>query len=76
MFHNANLFGSYIIHILYTGCAEIKKKNSDAKGLTGIITECLQEISKNSRCHGLDSNWTPAQFKPEALPLEPTSSDS
>ena len=26
LFHNANLFGSYIIHILYTGCAEIKKK--------------------------------------------------
>ena len=27
-------FGSCIIHILYTGCAEIKKKNkSDAKGL-------------------------------------------
>ena len=24
--HNANLFGSYIIHILYTGCAKIKKK--------------------------------------------------
>ena len=32
-FHNANLFGSCIIHILYTGCAEIKKKNSGAKGL-------------------------------------------
>ena len=26
LFHNVNLFGSYIIHILYTGCAEIKKK--------------------------------------------------
>ena len=26
MFHNANLFGSCIIHILYTGCAKIKKK--------------------------------------------------
>ena len=26
LFNNANLFGSYIIHILYTGCAEIKKK--------------------------------------------------
>ena len=23
LFHNANLFGSCIIHILYTGCAEI-----------------------------------------------------
>ena len=26
LFHNANFFGSFIIHILYTGCAEIKKK--------------------------------------------------
>jgi hypothetical protein len=25
-FHNANLFGSCIIHILYTECAKIKKK--------------------------------------------------
>ena len=24
LFHNANLFGVCIIHILYTGCAEIK----------------------------------------------------
>ena len=33
-FHNANLFGSCIIHILYTGCAKIKKNNSGAKGLS------------------------------------------
>ena len=34
LFHNAKFFGSCIIHILYTGCAEIKKKNnSGAKGL-------------------------------------------
>ena len=26
LFHNANLFDSCIIHILYTGCAKIKKK--------------------------------------------------
>ena len=26
-------FGSCVIHILYTGCAKIKKKNSGAKGL-------------------------------------------
>ena len=26
LFHNANLFGSCIIHILYTGCAKIKRK--------------------------------------------------
>ena len=33
LFHNANLFGSCIIHILYTGCAKIKKNYSGAKGL-------------------------------------------
>ena len=33
LFHNSNLFGSCIIHILYTGCAEIKKNNSGAKRL-------------------------------------------
>ena len=33
LFHNANLFGSCIIHILYTGCAKIKKNNCGAKVL-------------------------------------------
>ena len=33
LFHSANLFGSCVIHILYTGCAKIKKNNSGAKGL-------------------------------------------
>ena len=34
LFHNANFFGSCIIHISYTGCAEIKKiYNPGAKGL-------------------------------------------
>ena len=33
LFHNANLFGSCIIHILYTGCSEIKKNNVGAKRL-------------------------------------------
>ena len=26
LFHNSNIFGSCIIHILYTGCAKLKKK--------------------------------------------------
>ena len=28
LFHNSKIFGSCIIHILYTGCAKIKKKNN------------------------------------------------
>ena len=41
LFHNANLFVSFIIHILYTECAKIKKSNSGAKGLklcTAMLT--------------------------------------
>ena len=34
LFHNANLFGSCIIHVLYTGVLKLKKNNSGAKGLT------------------------------------------
>ena len=35
LFHNSNVFGFCIIHILYKGCAKIKKKNnSGAKRLT------------------------------------------
>ena len=33
LFHNADLFGFCIIHILYTECAKIKENNSDAEGL-------------------------------------------
>ena len=36
LFHNANVFGSCIIHILYTGCAKIKKNISGAKWLSII----------------------------------------
>ena len=53
MFQNANFFGSCIIHILYTGCAEIKKNNnnSGAKGLTFsffLIYEGKLEIGGNA----------------------------
>ena len=33
LFHNADLFGSCIIHILFIRCVKIKKSNSGAKGL-------------------------------------------
>ena len=35
--HNCNLFGSYIIHILYTACAKIKKNNSGARRLSDTV---------------------------------------
>ena len=43
LFHNANLFRPCIIHILYTGCAKIKKNNnSGAKGLNKLNSLTLQ----------------------------------
>ena len=43
LFHNSNVFGSCIIHILYAECAKIKKNNSGAKRLrksTNAETTC------------------------------------
>jgi len=40
-FHNSNVFGSCIIHILYTGCAKIKKIIPAPK--------CLQYFGNGSR---------------------------
>jgi len=37
LFHNSNIFGSCVIHILYTGCAKILKNNSDAKRLNSTL---------------------------------------
>jgi len=50
LFHNANLFGSCIIHILYTGCAKIKKKKeSGAKGLMfSVITNIYNKKTKGT----------------------------
>jgi len=38
LFHNANIFGSCFIHILFTLCAKIKKNNSGAKRLRCCAT--------------------------------------
>jgi len=37
LFHNSNVFGSCIIHILFTECAKIKKNNSGAKRLSSSL---------------------------------------
>ena len=52
MFHNSNLFGSCFIHVLYTGCAKIKKKNnSGAKRLIQAgYRPCLLPLQT---CHAL-----------------------
>ena len=66
LFHNANLFGSCIIHILYTGCAKIKKKKSGAKRLitlrvlipfkgapSGLVTWAHGGLFSSYTCFGL-----------------------
>ena len=37
LFHNSNVFGSCIIHILYTWCAKIENNNSGAKRLMCVL---------------------------------------
>jgi hypothetical protein len=41
LFHNSNIFGSYIIHILYTGCTKIKKKSGAKRLKTPIDISAL-----------------------------------
>jgi hypothetical protein len=50
LFHNSNEFGSHIIHILYTGCAKIKKIYIYS---TNIGTEYFK--------HGIYSSFIPLQ---------------
>ena len=38
LFHNSNVFGSCIIHILYTGVLKFKKNNSGAKSLNNVMS--------------------------------------
>jgi len=44
------IFGSCIIHILYTECAKIKKKNSDAKRLM-LDTPCSEVVWRVLAAH-------------------------
>ena len=49
LFHNSNLFGSCIIHILYTGCVKIKKNNSGSKRLTTSVDLQITKVRCVSR---------------------------
>ena len=48
LFHNANMFGSCIIHILHTGVLKLKKNNSGAKGLI-VRYRSLRRADPSSR---------------------------
>jgi len=45
LFRNSNVFGSCIIHILYTGCAKIKKKGQLVVGWGSEYLECCHVTS-------------------------------
>jgi len=60
LFHNSNFFGSCVIHILYTGCAKIKKNNSGAKRL---ITAQLDRV-----CDGKSRRFVQLKF-PDCVTL-------
>ena len=75
LFHHSNLFGSCIIHILYTECAKIKKNNSGAKRLIDCKINIPHPAEwKNS--HGLcscflgcgctDQRSRPGQTEPDS----------
>jgi len=58
LFHNSNLFGSCIIHILYTECAKIKKNNSGAKRLNKKhVYSYLKYIVYDKLLKPLQSCW-------------------
>ena len=64
LFHNSNVFGSCIIHVLYTGCAKIKKIIPAPEGQsclgTHVVASCDTEfLSATFGCHiqhGSDDN--------------------
>ena len=41
LFHNSNVFGTFIIHILYTGVLKLKKNNPGAKRLINKIYKII-----------------------------------
>ena len=49
LFHNSNLFGSCIIHILYTECAKIKKNNSGAERLNNGVMDWIDLAQDRDR---------------------------
>ena len=60
LFHNSNLFGSCIIHILYTECAKIKKIIPAPKGLMAGNSKGLERkfSCPVSRCGVMNATQT------------------
>jgi len=52
LFHNSNVFGSCIIHILYTGCAKTKKKTISAPK----VKDYVHRLVYRTKCTTLSEN--------------------
>jgi hypothetical protein len=61
LFHNSNVFGSCIIHILYIGCAKIKKKNNfGAKRFSDNLENIILNDMRNETKH-VSINFTSSE---------------
>jgi len=60
--HNSNLFGSFIIHILYTGCAKINKTNSGTKSILNMVYTLRFFPLQNAVCFIIITYLVPALF--------------
>ena len=49
--HDYNIFGSCVIHILYTGCAKIKKNNFGAKRLRTLRNLRARQTEQQANKH-------------------------
>src|SRR5215469_11824830 len=74
LFHNATFFGSCIIHILYTECAKIEKKNSGTKRLTSALVGgwVVKATGKSARAHGIERCVSPRPVRKGAENVAPT----
>ena len=78
LFRNSNLFGSCIIHILYTECAKIKKKiipapkgQSPRGGAVNLIAwQMAPNISRHRHVHTFTCQKYPLNFQKRFLPLK------
>jgi len=63
LFHNSNVFGPCIIHILYTGCAKIKKKIGVKRYWLGHVERMAEDniVRKIKR-------WKPMSERPIGRP--------
>ena len=51
LFHNSNVFGSCIIHILNTGCAKNKKKQFQRQNVSTFIVLKTDALSADFRAN-------------------------